>query len=146
MKATTETKSISQTFDLPHPPTKVWRALTEPKLLAEWLMATDMRPVVGNSFTFKAEPTPWWDGIVNCQVLAIDPQKRLSYTWRSGPESSPLDTVVTWTLTPTQSGGTRLELEHTGFTDSNAFAFDGAKQGWQRMVGKSLLKVLARAA
>jgi uncharacterized protein YndB with AHSA1/START domain len=146
MKATTETKSISQTFDLPHQPAKVWRALTDPKLLAEWLMATDMRPVVGNSFTFKAEPTPWWDGIVNCEVLELEPRKRLSYTWRSGPESSPLDTIVTWTLTPTASGGTRLELEHTGFLDANAFAFDGAKQGWQRMVGEGLRKVLAKAA
>jgi uncharacterized protein YndB with AHSA1/START domain len=141
-----ETKSISVKFDLPHPPVKVWRALTEPELLAEWLMATDMRALVGNSFTFKAEPTPWWDGIVHCEVLEVDPPKRLRYTWRSGPESLGLDTVVTWTLTPTPSGGTRLALEHSGFLPTNAFAFDGARKGWQRMAGERLREVLARAA
>ncbi len=69
---------------------KVWRALTEPELLAAWLMSTDMRPLVGQGFTFKAEPTPWWDGIVNCEMLEVDPRKRLRYTWRRGPETSPL--------------------------------------------------------
>jgi uncharacterized protein YndB with AHSA1/START domain len=145
-KAKADTRSISLEYDLPHPPAKVWRALTEPKLLAEWLMANDMRHVVGQSFTFKAEPTPWWDGIVRCEVLESDPHKRLSYSWRSGPESSPLDTVVTWTLTPTPSGGTRLALEHSGFVPANAFAFDGAGKGWRYMVGERLREVLARAA
>ena len=92
----------------------MWRALTEPELLAQWLMANDMRPLVGHSFTFRPEPTPWWDGIVHCEVLEVDPHKRLRYSWRSGPESSRLDTVVTWTP-PTPSGGTRLALEHSGF-------------------------------
>jgi uncharacterized protein YndB with AHSA1/START domain len=146
MNAKAETKSISVKFDLPHQPVKVWRALTEPELLAEWLMATDMRALVGNSFTFKAEPTPWWDGIVYCEVLEVDPPKRLRYTWRSGPESSGLDTVVSWTLTPTPSGGTRLALQHSGFLPTNAFAFDGARKGWQRMAGERLREVLARAA
>ena len=146
MNSKAETKSISVKFDLPHPPVKVWRALTEPELLAEWLMATDMRALVGNSFTFKAEPTPWWDGIVHCEVLEVDPPKRLRYTWRSGPEPSGLDTVVIWTLTPTPSGGTRLALEHSGFLPANAFAFDGARKGWQRMVGERLPEVLARTA
>jgi uncharacterized protein YndB with AHSA1/START domain len=146
MSPKADTQSISLEYDLPHPPAKVWRALTEPELLAQWLMANDMRPTVGHSFTFKAEPTPWWDGIVHCEVLEIEPHKRLRYTWRSGPESSPLDTVVTWTLTPTASGGTRLALEHSGFLSTNAFAFDGASKGWQRMLGEGLTDVLARAA
>lgn len=146
MNAKAETKSISMEYDLPHPPEKVWRALTEPKLLAAWLMVTDLRPLVGNSFTFKADPTPWWDGIVHCEVLELDLHKRLRYSWRSGPESSRLDTVVTWTLTPTPSGGTRLALEHSGFLPADAFAFDGASKGWQRMAGERLREVLARAA
>ncbi len=97
-------------YDLPYPPAKVWRALTEPELLAAWLMVNDMQLLVGHSFTFKAEPTPWWDGIVRCEVLEIDLHKRLRYSWRSGPESSRLDTVVTWTLTPTPqvARGSRL--------------------------------------
>lgn len=66
MNTKAETQSISLEYDLPHPPTKVWRALTEPELLKAWLMVNDMRPLVGHSFTFRQEPTPWWDGIVHC--------------------------------------------------------------------------------
>jgi uncharacterized protein YndB with AHSA1/START domain len=143
MNPKAETRSIALEYDLPHPPAKVRRALTDPALLAAWLMDTDMRPLVGQSFTFRAEPTPWWDGIVHCEVLEIELHRRLRYTWRSGPESSPLNTVVTWTLTPTPSGGTRLALEQSGFLPSNAFAFDGAIKGWQRMVGERLMEVLA---
>ena len=80
---------------------------------------------------------------MRCKVLESDPHKRLRYSWQSGPASSPLDTVVTWTLTPTPSGGTRLTLEHSGFVPTRAAAFEGARQGWQRMVGK-LIEVLAR--
>jgi uncharacterized protein YndB with AHSA1/START domain len=82
---------ISVEYDLPHPPAKVWRTLTELELLAKWIMVNDMRPVVGHRFTFKAQPTPWWDGIVHSEVLEIDLHKRLHYSWRRGPESSPLD-------------------------------------------------------
>jgi uncharacterized protein YndB with AHSA1/START domain len=91
MNAKAETQSISLEYDLPQPPAKVWRALTEPELLAKWIMANDMRPLVGHSFTFKAQPTPWWDGTVHCEVLEIDLHKRFRYSWRGGPESSPLD-------------------------------------------------------
>jgi uncharacterized protein YndB with AHSA1/START domain len=143
MNTETETQSIAVEYDLPHPPAKVWRTLTEPDLLAQWVMANDMRPLVGHSFTFRAEPTPWWDGIVRCEVLEVDPPKRLRYSWQSGPESSRLDTVVTWTLTPTPAGGTRLALEQSGFLPANAFAFDGARKGWQHMVGERLGQVLA---
>jgi len=66
----------------------VWRALTDPKLLATWLMDNDMRPLVGQSFTFEQQPTPWWDGIVGCEVLEIELHKRLRYSWRSGPAST----------------------------------------------------------
>jgi uncharacterized protein YndB with AHSA1/START domain len=142
MNTKAEAQSISMEYDLPHPPAKVWRALTEPELLAAWLMNNDMRPLVGQSFTFKDKPMPWWDGIVHCDVLEIDPHKRLRYSWRAGA----LDTVVTWTLTPTPSGGTRLALEHSGFRPADASAFDGAGKGWQRMVGGGLIEVLARAA
>jgi uncharacterized protein YndB with AHSA1/START domain len=142
MSTKADTQSISQEYDLPYPPAKVWRALTEPELLSQWLMSTDMHPVAGQSFTFTSEPSPWWDGIVHCEILEIEPQRRLSYTWRSGPESSPLDTIVTWTLFPTSSGGTRLELEHSGFVPGNKFAFEGARKGWQWMVGERLPEVL----
>jgi uncharacterized protein YndB with AHSA1/START domain len=132
--------------DLPHPPAKVWRALTDPELVAGWLMANDLKPQVGHSFTFRAEPTPWWDGIVRCEVLESEPHKRLRYTWRGGPANSPLDTVVTWTLTPTASGGTRLSLEQSGFPPANKFAYEGATKGWAHMVGTKLPEVLGRVA
>ena len=84
-----EAQSIVVEYDLPFPPTKVWRTLTEPELLARWIMANDIRPVVGERFTFTAEPTPWWDGKVHCEVLEVAPLERISYSWRSGPESAP---------------------------------------------------------
>ncbi|MBI4306451.1 MAG: SRPBCC domain-containing protein [Chloroflexi bacterium] len=146
MNAKAETQSISLEYDLPFPPDKVWRALTEPKLLETWLMATDMRPLVGHRFTFKTAPTQWWDGIVHCEILELELHKRLRYSWRSGSGSSRVDTVVDWTLTPTPSGGTRLALEHSGFLPANKPAIDGARMGWQRMVGERLREVLARGA
>ncbi|MGH7499225.1 MAG: SRPBCC family protein [Gemmatimonadales bacterium] len=144
MSAKAESQSISLQYDLPHPPAMVWRALAEPELLAQWLMANNMRATVGHSFSFRAQPTPWWDGIVHCEVLEMELHQRLRYSWRSGPQSSPLDTMVTWTLTPTPAGDTRLRLEHSGFLPANAFAFDGAAKGWQRMVGEDLTELLAR--
>jgi len=142
MTSETETQSISQQYELPFSPAKVWRALTEPALLARWLMTTDMEPTVGNSFTFRSEPTQWWDGVVHSEILELERERRLSYTWRSGPESSPLDTVVTWTLTPTPSGGTRLSLEHSGFVAGNKFAYSGARSGWELKVRQGLQDVL----
>ena len=115
-----------------------------PRLLAEWLVSTDMRAAAGEKFTFRMDPTPWWDGVVRCEVLELERERRLSYTWRSGPESKQLDTVVTWTLTPTASGGTRLALEQSGFVRSNKFAFDGALQGWEKMVNERMRELLAR--
>jgi uncharacterized protein YndB with AHSA1/START domain len=139
-----DTLSLSMEFDLPHAPAKVWRALTEPALLAKWLMTTDMQPVVGQAFTFKMEPTPpgGWDGIVNCQVQEIELYKRLRYSWAS----LGVDTVVSWTLEPTPGGGTRLSLEQSGFKRSAGQAFGGAKAGWQWMAGQRLGQVLAEVA
>jgi uncharacterized protein YndB with AHSA1/START domain len=145
MNAKSETQSISLEFDLPHPPAKVWRALTEPELLAKWLMPTDMQPIVGKTFTFKA-PLPAgstrWDGVVNCEMKEKDPHKRLSYSWRGGG----IDTVVTWTLEATPNGGTLLRLEQSGFRPDKGEAryFEGAKMGWQRMAGQRLAEVLTQ--
>jgi uncharacterized protein YndB with AHSA1/START domain len=132
----TGTQSIAMQIELPHPPAKVWRALTDPALLAKWLMENDIRPMAGESFTFRSQPTKWWDGIVRCDVLAVEPNKRITYSWRSGSPPEGLDTVVTWTLTPTSSGGTHLALEHSGFRPSDAQAFDGAGKGWHKILAK----------
>jgi uncharacterized protein YndB with AHSA1/START domain len=132
---------INLSWDLPHAPAKVWRVLTEPALVAQWLMKTDMPAQAGKAFTFQAEPMPYWDGIVHSEILELEPQKRLRYSWKGGPGSSALDTVVTWSLTPLQ-GGTRLELEHSGFRPEHGQARGGAKFGWQRNVGERLAAAL----
>jgi uncharacterized protein YndB with AHSA1/START domain len=98
----------------PHPPELVWRALTEPALLAAWLMENDFAPTPGHRFTFRTQPGPGFDGLVHCQVLDLDPPHRMRWSWQGGP----IDTVVTFTLAPTRVGaleGTRLEVEQTGF-------------------------------
>ncbi|HEX4336828.1 MAG TPA: SRPBCC domain-containing protein [Polyangiaceae bacterium] len=149
MNTEQETQSIVVAHELPHPPEKVWRALTESKLVAAWLMPNDLRPVVGHRFTFRAQPIPGWDGVCHCEVLAVEPARRLSYTWRGGSDDathygSRLDTVVTWTLTPTSSGGTHLELVHSGFTAKNAHAFDMMSKGWRSMVTSRISDVIAK--
>jgi uncharacterized protein YndB with AHSA1/START domain len=141
---THDKKSFTLSWELRHPLAKVWRALTESNLLEEWIMPNDMKLVVGHEFTFKQDPTPWWDGIVHCKMLEVEPQKRIRYSWRSQKDKDGqffLDTIVSWTLTPTIDGGTKLSLEQSGFTPQNTQAFGGAKLGWDQNV-TNLLKLL----
>ena len=137
--ARSQTESLTFEFDLPHSPEKVWRALTDPVLLAEWLLpVVDLELEPGAAFTFKAQPQPGWDGIVNCRFLEIEAHRKLSYTWVVGD----IDTVVTFTLTPTASG-TRLSLVQSGFRPDQKQNFGGARYGWKMMGGK-LVDLLAR--
>ena len=131
--------TLSLEFELPHPPEKVWRALTDPALLAEWLLpVVDLHLEPGAAFTFRTQPYPGWDGTVSCRFVEIEPQRKLSYTW-----SVPfLDTVVTFTLAPTASG-TRLSLVQSGFTPEQKREFGGARYGWT-MMGERLVHLLAR--
>ena len=139
--APSQTASISFEFDLYHSPEKVWRALTDPVLLAEWLLpVVELELEPGAAFTFKTQPYPGWDGSVNCRFLEIEPQRKLSYTW----VVVDLDTVVTFTLTPTASG-TRLSLVQSGFKPDQKQAFGGARYGW-KMMGEKLVDLLARIA
>ena len=138
--APSQTESISFEFDLPHLPEKVWRALTDPVLLAEWLLpAVGLKLEPGAAFTLKTQPNPGWDGIVNCRILEVDAQRKLSYRWVVG---FGLDTVVTFTLTPTASG-TRLFVVQSGFKPDQKQNFGGARYGWKMMGGK-LVDLLAR--
>jgi len=142
--APSQTEAISFEFDLHHSPQKVWRALTDPVLLAEWLLPViDLELEPGAGFTFKTQPQPGWDGTVNCRFLEIDAYRKLSYTWAVGGELG-LNTVVTFTLSPTASG-TRLSLVQSGFTPEQKQAFGGARYGWTMMGGK-LVDLLGRIA
>jgi uncharacterized protein YndB with AHSA1/START domain len=139
--ARSQTESISFEFDFHHAPEKVWRALTDPVLLAEWLLpVVELKVEPGAPFTFKAQPQPGWDGTVNCRFVEIEAQRKLSYTWVVGDMG--IDTVVTFTLTPTASG-TRLSLEQSGFKPDQKQNFGGARYGW-RMMGGKLVDLLAR--
>lgn len=132
-------EALSFEFDLAHAPEKVWRALTDPALLAEWLL-----PVIGfqlepgAAFTFKTQPQPGWVGTVDCRFLEIEPHRRLCWSWVVGD----LDTVVTFTLAPTEAG-TRLSLVQSGFKPHQKQNLAGARYGWKMMGGK-LVDLLAR--
>ena len=125
------TDTLSLDRDLRHPPEKVWRALTQAPLIADWLMQSDFVAEVGHKFTFRSQPNPQWDGIIHAEVLSVEPPTRLAYSWGS----MGLETVVTWTLTASASG-THLRMEQSGFPDTQGPYFQGATYGWQMFLGK----------
>jgi uncharacterized protein YndB with AHSA1/START domain len=133
MSTTNATRSVVVERELPHPPEKVWRALTQSQLIEEWLMKNDFKPVVDHRFNLRAD----W-GAVDCQVLAVEPNKTLSYTWAAYG----LESVVTWTLTPT-STGTHLRMEQSGFGPDQQQAYQGAKGGWKQFLA-ALEQVVAK--
>ncbi len=124
----------------PHPPERVWRALTDRQALAAWLMENDFEPRLGQRFTFRTRPVPGFDGLVHCQVTELDPPRRLAYTWKADK----LDTTVRFLLEPV-AGGTRLVLEHCGFRGVGGM-MDSLilSKGWKKMVEKKLPAVVAR--
>ena len=138
--APSQIETLAFEFDLKHAPEKVWRALSDPELLSQWLL-----PVVGltfepgHAFSFKAPPKPGWDGTVDCRLLDIETYRKLSYTWVVGDF---IDTVVTFTLTPSESG-TRLTLVQSGFKPDQKQNFGGARYGW-RIMGTRLTELLGR--
>ena len=129
----TETRSVVVEREISFPSEKIWRALTQPHLIEEWLMKNDFQPVMDHRFSFRAD----W-GSVDCQVLAVEPNKTLSYTWAAYG----LESVVTWTLTPTRTG-THLRMEQSGFRPDQQQAYHGARMGWEKFFA-ALDKVLAR--
>jgi uncharacterized protein YndB with AHSA1/START domain len=129
----TETLCVVVEREVPHPPEKIWRALTQPHLIEEWLMRNDFKPIVDHRFNLRAD----W-GTVDCQVLAVEPNKTLSYTWAAYG----LESVVTFTLTPTGTG-THLRMEQSGFRPDQQQAYQGAKGGWPQFLA-ALDRVLAR--
>ena len=140
MNTATETRSVVVEREIPHAPEKIWRALTQPHLIEEWLMKNDFKPVVGHSFNLRGE----WGGVLDCVVLAVEPHKKLTYTWNFKHEEAAynLTSVVAWTLTRTDTG-TLLRMEQSGFRPDQPQAYGGAKAGWQKFF-ENLEQILAR--
>ncbi len=138
--AATETRSVIVEREIAHPPEKLWRALTQPHLIEEWLMKNDLAPVVGHRFTLRGE----WGGVLDCEILAVEPNKTLSYSWNHQHDDPAfnLRSVVTVTLTPT-STGTHLRMEQSGFRPDQKQANAGAFAGWRTFFA-NLEQVLAR--
>ena len=134
---TAATRSLVIEKEMPYPPEKIWRALTEGALIKEWLMDNDFQPVEGHSFKFRSTPVPNWDGIIDSKVLVVEPDKKLSYSWGS----MGLQSVVVWTLVAT-NGGTLVRMEHSGFGSDQDAAYKGANYGWQKFIG-NLERVVA---
>ncbi len=129
----TETRSVVVEREFPYPPERIWRALTQPQLIAEWLMKNDFQPRIGHSFELRAD----W-GSVSCKVLEIEPNRTLVYNW----DANGLESVVTWTLAPSPAG-TSLRMEQSGFPAGQEQFYQGAKAGWPRFMA-ALEQVLAR--
>lgn len=141
-QAATETRSVVIEREFAHAPEKLWRALTQPHLIAEWLMQNDFQPAIGHRFNLRGE----WGGVLDCEVLAIEPNRLLSYSWEFAHDDAAfaLKSVVTFTLTPT-GAGTLLRMEQAGFRTDQKQALGGAQAGWKQMLDK-LDQVAARAA
>jgi uncharacterized protein YndB with AHSA1/START domain len=136
----TETRTVVVEREISHPPEKLWRALTQPHLMAEWLMKNDFKQEVGHQFTLRGD----WGGVLDCEVRAVEPNRTLSYTWDHAHDDPAyaLKSVVTFTLTPTESG-THLRMEQSGFHPDQKQAYGGAQAGWQQFFSQ-LEQVVAR--
>ncbi|WP_437523976.1 SRPBCC domain-containing protein [Sorangium sp. So ce726] len=139
-------RDLRITREYPHPPELVWRALTDPALIAEWLMQNDFRPELGHRFKLRTDPAPGFDGIVRCEVLEFDPPTTMRWSWRGGP----IDTVVAFRLEDTLvfgRRGTRLVVEHTGFEGLPAILVSFLLGAGNRTIyGRTLPAVLDRLA
>jgi uncharacterized protein YndB with AHSA1/START domain len=136
-------RDIRHSWHFNHPPDLVWEYLTKSELLAHWLMENDFKLIVGHKFQFRTKPklNLGFDGNVYCEVLEIIPFKKLSYSWRGGlsKDNPTLDSVVTWTLTKTDTG-TELVLEHKGFKGmKNLVTYIIMNLGWLK-IGNRILK------
>jgi uncharacterized protein YndB with AHSA1/START domain len=139
-ETSTQTRTVVVEREISHPPEKLWRALTQPHLIEEWLMKNDFNPVVGHRFNISAD----WGGVLDCEVLAVEPNQTLSYTWNLAHQDPAfnLQSVVTFTLTPTRTG-TRLRMEQSGFRPEQRRAYGGARTGWPQFLER-LEQLLAR--
>ena len=137
-------KDITLDWHYSQSPEEVYHCLTTSELIEKWLMPNNFKAEVGHQFQFRSKPMPGWCGIVECKVLELDPNKKVKYTWVSGPEagSKEVDTTVTWLL-ESENGGTHLTLEHSGFKGEKAvFSASMMEQGWNSGIAKSFARIL----
>lgn len=129
----TETRTAVVEREFAHPPEKLWRALTQPHLISEWLMDNDFVPEAGHHFQLRGE----WGGVLECEVLALEPNRRLSYSWNFANDDPAyaLESVVVFTLSPTDTG-THLRVEQSGFRPEQKQAYGGAHAGWKQFLAK----------
>ncbi|MGK5554724.1 SRPBCC family protein [Actinomadura kijaniata] len=127
---------------LPYPPARVWRALTDPELLARWFLPCDFRLEVGHRFTLATEPRPnvRFAGVSHCEVLEFEVERMLRFSWHDPGEDNGLDSTVTWRLEP-EGTGTRLFLEHDGFDPDNPYQamsrrIMGGPNGWNGVLAR----------
>lgn len=141
-------RDLKLEWHYPHELAHVWKCLTSSELIAQWLMDNDFKAEVGHKFRFTAKPMPGWCGVVECEVLEVVENRKLSYSWVSGPTIGSMDisTVVTWYLSPAE-GGTRLVLEHTGFKGFRAWMTSFILgNGWKSHIAKAFAKQLEKIA
>lgn len=145
-EAATDMRSVVVEREMPFPVEKVWRAITQPELIGEWLMPNDFRPDVGHPFQLKTSPQPGMDIVIDCKVTTVEPNRKLAYTWDYivGNPSYDLRSVVTMTLTPT-ARGTQLRMEQSGFRADQKQALGGGNHAWQKYL-EGLEALLARTA
>ena len=131
--AATDTHAVVVEREFAFPPDKLWRALTQPHLMEEWLMKNDFAPVVGHKFNLRGD----WGGVLDCEVLTLEPNRTLAYSWNFAHDDPAfnLKSVVTFTLTPT-AAGTHLRMEQAGFRADQKQATGGARHGWAQMFDK----------
>jgi uncharacterized protein YndB with AHSA1/START domain len=139
-EASPDIRSVVVERDIPFPPEKIWRALTQPHLIEEWLMKNDFQAAVGHRFNLRGD----WGGVLDCEVLTVQPPETLVYSWNYVHEDAAFDlrSTVTFTLTPSGTG-TRLRMEQKGFRADQKQAFNGANFGWKGFF-EALEKVLVR--
>ena len=129
----TETRTVVVEREIAQPAANIWKALTQSHLISEWLMNNDFSPEVGHKFQLRGE----WGGVMDCEVLAIEPERSLSYTWDFANDDPlyALKSTVTYTLTPTTTG-THMRVEQSGFHPNQKQAYGGAHAGWKGFLAK----------
>jgi uncharacterized protein YndB with AHSA1/START domain len=134
----TNSRTIAIDQFLPYPPAHVWKALTDPALLARWLMPNDFQLKVGHRFIFKGTPVPKvnFSGLIQCEVLSFETERSLCYSWVDFSGENDLHSTVTWRL-EAEGQGTHLFLEHDGFDPAHPLlqlSYQIMSGGWLRLM------------